>query len=99
MINRYEDIKHKVSDTNKRVTRSVIYPPIARSLQDIYVITTPGDRVDLLAKKYYGDIGYYWIITEGNGIGKGTLVVPPGIQLRIPLSLATILEDYRELNK
>ena len=99
MINRYEDIQEKVNDNNKRVTKSIIYPPIARSLEDIYIMTTPGDRIDLLAKKYYSDIGYYWIIAEGNGIGKGTLIIPPGIQLRIPLDLAKILEDYRELNK
>lgn len=99
MESRYKNVTQKTSEGNKRVTRSIIYPPIPRSLQDIYVITTPGDRIDLLAKKYYSDIGYYWIIAEGNGIGKGTLIVPPGIQLRIPLDLARILEDYRELNK
>lgn len=99
MTSRYREIQEKINDSNRRVTRSTLYPPIPRSLMDIYVITTPGDRIDLLAKKYYDDIGYYWIIAEGNAIGKGTLIVPPGMQLRIPMNLSSILQDYRELNK
>ena len=99
MISRYAEIKEKTNESNKRVTRPTLYPPIPRSLMDIYVMTTPGDRIDLLAQKYYSDIGYYWIIAEGNGIGKGTLIVPPGIQLRIPMDVSTILENYRELNR
>jgi hypothetical protein len=99
MISRYTEIQEKINESNRRVVRSTLYPPIARSLRDIYIMTTPGDRIDLLAKKYYSDIGYWWIIAEGNAIGKGTMIVPPGLQLRVPMDLATILQDYRELNK
>ncbi len=97
MQSRYLEIQSKI-DNKKRVTTSVIYPPIPRKVSDIYIITTPGDRLDLLAKNYYNDIGYYWIIAEANAIGKGTLTVPVGLQLRIPTDIGTILEDYRNLN-
>jgi hypothetical protein len=98
MINRYEEIQIKNNETGKRVTRSVIYPPIPRSLNDIYLLTTPGDRLDLLAKTYYGDVGYWWILAEANAIGKGDLVLPVGIQLRVPKEVSKILADYKTLN-
>lgn len=98
MQNRYLEIKTKTGSNNRRVTSSVLYPPIPRSLDDIYIITTPGDRIDLLAKKYYNDVGYWWIIAEANAIGKGTMVVPPGVQLRIPTNIGTILNDFKNLN-
>ena len=99
MVNRYQDIPLKTGDNNKRVTRSILYPPIPRDLSDIYLLTTPGDRLDLLSKKYYGDVGYWWIIAEANGIGKGNLVLPVGIQLRVPTRISDIISEYKELNK
>ena len=86
MINRYDNIAAKRDDSGKTVVKPVIYPPIPRSANDTYVRTTPGDRLDLLANKYYGSVGYWWIIAEANGIGKGTMTIPPNQQLRIPAS-------------
>lgn len=99
MDNRYTNIPTKVSDSGKRVVRSVLYPPIPRHLSDIYVRTTVGDRLDLLAKKYYNNVGYYWIIAQANDIGKGSLNIEIGIQLRIPKNISGILQDYANLNK
>lgn len=99
MVNRYIDINGKLDERGKRVMKPLLYPPIPRSVNDIYILTTPGDRLDLLAKKYYGDVGYYWMIAQANGIGKGSLTIPIGVQLRIPKEISTILQDYRDLNK
>lgn len=98
MANRYVDIQLKNNESGKRVTRSVLYPPIPRQVDDIYVLTTPGDRIDLLAYKYYSNVSYWWIIAEANAIGKGSMTIPVGLQLRIPINLTNILQDYRELN-
>lgn len=98
MESRYRDIQQKVDETGRRITRSVLYPPIPRNVNDIYVITTPGDRIDLLAYKYYGEIGYWWIIAEANAIGKGSMALPVGQQIRIPTNIGDILQDYRNLN-
>lgn len=98
MASRYVDIQLKNNESGKRVTRSVLYPPIPRQVDDIYVLTTPGDRIDLLAYKYYSNISYWWIIAEANAIGKGSMTIPVGLQLRIPINLTNILQDYRELN-
>lgn len=98
MIKRYDEIPEKVGDNGKRVLRSVIYPPIPRDLSDIYLLTTIGDRLDLLAKKYYGDVGYYWIIAEANGVGKGDLALEPGTQLRVPTRITEIVREFKSLN-
>lgn len=98
MIKRYDQIPLKTGDNGKRVVRSVIYPPIPRDLSDIYLLTTPGDRLDLIAQKYYGDVGYWWIIAEANGIGKGDLTIPPGTQVRVPTRITDILREYKNLN-
>ena len=99
MVSRYIEINGKLDERGKRVMKPLLYPPIPRSVNDIYILTTPGDRLDLLAKKYYGDVGYYWMIAQANGIGKGSLTIPIGVQLRIPKEISTILQDYRDLNK
>lgn len=98
VVNRYEGIALKVGENGKRVVKSIIYPTIPRSVDDIYVITTPGDRLDLLAYKYYNNVGYWWIIAQANGIGKGSLTTEPGTQLRIPADVNLIISQLSELN-
>lgn len=97
-MERYTDIPQKIGDNGKRVLRSIIYPPIPRQLTDIYILTTPGDRLDLLAHKYYGSVGYWWIIAEANGIGKGSMTIPPGLQLRVPTQVTDIMQSFEQLN-
>jgi hypothetical protein len=46
----------KKLDNNKRYYKSLKYPEIPLSANDLYVITTSGDRLDLLANEYYQDI-------------------------------------------
>lgn len=99
MSNRYNYIKIKKNNNGKRVIKPLLYPPIPKSPNDIYIRTTPGDRLDLLASNYYGKVIYWWIIAEANGIGKGTMAISPNLQLRIPNNLAQILADYKTLNK
>jgi hypothetical protein len=97
-MDRYLNIPTKINESGRRVTRAVIYPPIPRSEKDVYIMTTPGDRLDLLAQNYYGNVNAWWILAEANAIGKGSFDLPPGLQLRIPKDLATIMNDYKALN-
>ena len=57
------------------------------------------DRIDLLAFKYYGDVTLWWVIAKANHLGKGTLRLEPGRQIRIPRAIEAIMEDFRKLNK
>ena len=72
----------------------------ALSYDDIYVVTTIGDRIDLLAWKYYANAELWWIIAAANPeLRKDSLYLEPGIQLRIPQDLSTILNDFDNLNQ
>jgi len=97
-MSRYDNIKEVQDENGIRVKKSNIYPPIPRNSKDIYLQTTSGDRLDLLANKYYGKVQHWWIIAEANALGKGSMIVPPGKQLRIPVDIGSILRSYSLLN-
>ena len=98
MPNRYQNIPiEKIN--GKRVYQTVRYPEIPLNENDIYVYTTQGDRFDILALQYYKDQSYWWVISIANSqLFQNSLVVPEGIQLRIPSNLAGILSSFNLLN-
>ena len=91
----------KKSDNNKRYYKSLKYPEIPLSANDLYVITTSGDRLDLLANEYYQDIGLWWIISTANPdvIRRDSFGLKPGIEIRIPANVQGIIEAFEALNK
>lgn len=99
MSRRYKNAPVKKSYNKNRVYQTTIYPSIPLRADDIYVYAKEGDRLDNLAFKYYGDVNNWWIIARANDIGKGSLYVTPGIQLRIPTHLTTIFNDFKKLNE
>ncbi len=76
------------------------YPEIPLSESDIYVITDFGDRLDLLANQFYNDVTLYWIIATANPneVNFGSLFIPEGTQLRIPINISSIVDSYIEIN-
>ena len=85
-------------ETKRRYLESVIYPKIPFSEEDIYVVTTATDRLDLLANQYYGDVAYWWVIAVANNINDGTLYIEEGRQIRIPANLPSILNELERIN-
>lgn len=75
-----------------------IYPDIPLSNDDNYIITTLGDRLDLLAYDFYGDVNLWWIIASANSLPGDSLFPEPGMQLRIPVDIQNILNSYRSIN-
>jgi hypothetical protein len=75
-----------------------IYPDIAYTENDSYVITVLGDRLDLLAFDFYGDSSYWWVIASANSLSGDSLYLEPGSQIRIPVDLSGILNQYRYIN-
>ena len=76
------------------------YPNIPLSSDDVYIITTIGDRLDYLAYTYYLDSELWWIIsTANNNVTKGSLFPIPGTQLRIPSNLNSIMTLFNNFNK
>ena len=56
------------------------------------------DRLDLLSNEFYEDPRYWWVISQANPeLEKGTLLVPPGIQLRIPFPLEEVTEKLEQV--
>ena len=51
--------------------------------------------IDILSNQYYGTVKYWWVIALANKMGKGTLYVTPGYQLRIPASPERYAEAIR----
>jgi nucleoid-associated protein YgaU len=82
----------------KNVYRTTYYPIIPDSVDDTYIIASESDYLDSLAKKYYGDESYWWVIAQANNLGKGKLSIPQGKQLRIPGNVSQILNNLKNLN-
>lgn len=103
MADRYRETKvRKFSEEdndNRRVFESTLYPKILIDSSDIFITSNSGDRLDLLADTFYNDVSLWWIIAQANGIGKGTLNIKPGLQLRIPRNIALIMADLETINK
>jgi len=99
-MNRYQYISIQTNPTNYvRQYRDSKYPAIPLSSNDIYVITTIGDRFDLLANQYYNDPSLWWIISIANStLPQGSIFIPIGTQIRIPTNISAILTSYNDLN-
>lgn len=106
-MNRYQNIpKTKIQGNLAYVTSR--YPEVLLSENDIYVYTTQGDRFDVLAQQYYGDSSLWWVISIANTNNAGTsistnlpqnsLIIPEGIQIRIPANFANIIRDFNLIN-
>lgn len=97
---RYTNIPVIKSPNKKQMYKTVRYPEIPRSVTDIYVYTTDGDRFDTLAQQYYGDSSLWWIISIANGtLTQNSLTPPVGSQIRIPSNPTPTLAEYNRINK
>lgn len=100
MPNRYRNTPIKIDEKRNRYYTNTIYPEISPSVDDIYLLTEVGDRLDLLANTYYQDTSLWWVISRANPdkIKRTGLLVEPGLQIRIPSNIQGILSDFENLN-
>ena len=98
-MKRYENIKVLQSPEGKQYRTTTIYPETPISENDYYIITTAGDRYDTLADQFYSDHTLWWVIASANNSERASLIVEPGIQLRIPGNIDTIINDFNTINK
>jgi hypothetical protein len=106
-MNRYQNIPKTKIDGNVVYVTSR-YPEVPLSENDIYVYSNQGDRFDILAQNYYKNSSLWWVISIANtgNAGKGTLtglpqnslVIPEGVQIRIPANYANIISDFNLIN-
>ena len=98
-LNSIQKIKTRIS--GKRYYKPIVYPNIPFSINDVYVITTSGDRLDLLANQFYNDVRLWWIIAAANRdiIRRDSYSLKSGLEIRIPSNISTILKAYEIVNK
>ena len=98
-MNRYQNIPIIKNSQGIRYYRDSKYPRIPISINDIYVVTTIGDRFDLLANQYYRDPSLWWIISIANeNLPQNSLYIPVGSQIRIPSNPSSVINSYVKLN-
>jgi phage tail protein X len=106
-MNRYQNIP-KIKIDGNLVYQTSRYPEIQLSENDIYVYTTQGDRFDILAQQYYKDSSLWWVISIANtgnagagtltGLPQNTLVIPQGVQIRIPANYVNVVRNFTAIN-
>ena len=98
-MNRYQNIP-RTKINGKLVYQTSRYPEVPLSINDVYVYTTQGDRFDTLSQQYYGDSSLWWVISIANTdkVNQSTLVIPEGLQIRIPSNFANVIQDFNIIN-
>lgn len=99
MPNRYKNSKVITSEGGIKYRINSVYPDIPYSDDDIYVITTGGDRYDTLALQFYNDTSLWWVIAAANNSKMDGLIVRPGVQIRIPADGPGVNDLFEELNR
>lgn len=99
-MDRYDNSIIEKTKLGYQYKKAKVYPNLPLSDSDEYIITTIGDRLDLLAYSYYNDSTLWWIIAmANNNVNNGFMYVTPGTQLRIPTNLNEILTLYSQFNQ
>jgi len=99
MSYRYTNIEKINTNTqgNEYYT-NVIYPDIPITSNDQYIITTVGDRLDLIAYDTYKDVNLWWIIAAANNLTGDSMYPPVGTQLRLPANIQIVVNKFNAIN-
>ena len=101
MKDRIREIQIIRNTEGKNYYRNIKYPEIPLSSEDIYVLTTVGDRLDSLVYQFYNDIRLWWIIAVANPqkIRRDSYVLRSNLEIRIPRNIPEILDSFNDLNR
>ena len=98
-MNRYQNIP-KTKIDKKLVYVTSRYPEVPITSDDIYVYSVQGDRFDVLAQQYYKNSSLWWVISIANTdkLPQNSLVIPEGLQIRIPAFYAGVVSAFNTIN-
>ncbi len=88
---RYKNITIKKDKNGNRHYSSTILENIPISDTDQFIYPFVGDRLDMLAQRYYGDSNLWWVIAKANEISRGQIGLDPEKLIRIPGDIENIL--------
>ena len=80
-MNRYPSTLIRKETSGPRYFGSTKYPPIDFTIEDFYIISMQGDRLDNLAAQFYGDPTLYWILQQANSLNRDSLYPPIGVKI------------------
>tara|TARA_Y100001938_G_C7867381_1_gene318592 strand:- start:48 stop:314 length:267 start_codon:yes stop_codon:yes gene_type:complete len=83
-MSRYKNTQTLVDINGRNFKGRTDYQKFPLKETDTYYVTISGDRLDLLAQRFYQDVTKWWIIAEANSLEVLSYEVKPGLQLRIP---------------
>lgn len=86
-------------DTKRKYIANTLYPDVPVSEDDWYIITTMGDRYDVLSQQFYKTPEFWWIIAIANGLPADSLCPEVGIQIRIPAYPVSYIEKLEAENR
>tara|TARA_R100000995_G_C3446838_1_gene106101 strand:+ start:74 stop:415 length:342 start_codon:yes stop_codon:yes gene_type:complete len=97
---KYIPKKYKYKE-GKRYYKYIKYPTPPLSLNDIYITTTSGDRLDSLAHQFYKNVDFWWIIATANIdiIRRDSYNLKGGLELRIPMDITSMIRNFELDNK
>ena len=98
MSSRYSNTKVKRDKSGIRAYKTTYYPDIPIRDTDQFIYPRFGERLDVLAYKFYGDVTLWWVIAKANGL-TGKMYAPQNTEIRIPGNVSKVLEDFNNLNK
>ena len=88
---RYKNAILKKDKDGKRYYSPTLVENIPLSDSDQFIFPFDGDRLDILAQRYYGDSNLWWIIAKANEISRGQIGLDPEKLIRIPGDIENIL--------
>tara|TARA_R110001592_G_scaffold5457_1_gene30042 strand:+ start:6658 stop:6963 length:306 start_codon:yes stop_codon:yes gene_type:complete len=101
MASRTKHLNVKRRSDKKKYYKPILYPPIPLSINDLYVVTSDRDRLDLLANQFYNDVDLWWVIANANPniIKRDTFLLKQGLEIRIPQNIDSIITIFQTTNK
>ena len=96
-MSRYKNIDIVKKEGIRKYTNTIVYPISNPRVDDIYIITKDGDRLDNLAYEYYKDPTLWWIIARANNF-QGRTKFTVGQKLVIPMDIGDVVKQLNKLN-
>ena len=98
-MSRYDNVKVYKNKNFSNVGTAYL-PKFEEKNSDVLLISTNGDKCDILAQQYYGDSSLWWAISSANpNLPQDSYYPPEGIQIRIPANVGNIVNNFELQNR